>query len=162
MAQMWNYGTAPATSTPVQADPYQAGLLQILPDITAGISGSQQGQFNGPRGVAVAPDGTIYVADTGNNRIVHYAADLSKVINSWGTFADVLKGAAPAGTSTNPGVLRSGKMARCMWPIPSISASKNWPDGTFIKMWGYFGQAEKPEAFWGPRGLAFDQQAGCL
>ena len=25
-------------------------------------------------------------------------------------------------------------------------------------MWGYFGQAEKPEAFWGPRGLAFDSQ----
>jgi DNA-binding beta-propeller fold protein YncE len=29
-------------------------------------------------------------------------------------------------------------------------------DGKFIKMWGYFGQAEKPEAFWGPRGLAVD------
>ncbi|HEX7556156.1 MAG TPA: NHL repeat-containing protein [Leptolinea sp.] len=25
-------------------------------------------------------------------------------------------------------------------------------------MWGYFGQAEKPEAFWGPRGLAVDKK----
>ncbi len=24
-------------------------------------------------------------------------------------------------------------------------------------MWGYFGQAEKPDAFWGPRGLAVDK-----
>ena len=30
-------------------------------------------------------------------------------------------------------------------------------DGKFIKMWGYFGQGEKPEAFWGPRGLAVDK-----
>jgi sugar lactone lactonase YvrE len=29
-------------------------------------------------------------------------------------------------------------------------------DGQFIKTWGYFGQAEKPEAFWGPRGIAVD------
>jgi DNA-binding beta-propeller fold protein YncE len=25
-------------------------------------------------------------------------------------------------------------------------------------MWGYFGQAEKPEGFWGPRGLAVDSK----
>ena len=28
--------------------------------------------------------------------------------------------------------------------------------GEFIKMWGYFGQAETPEAFWGPRDVAID------
>jgi DNA-binding beta-propeller fold protein YncE len=32
------------------------------------------------------------------------------------------------------------------------------PDGKFIKMWGYFGQGEKPEAFWGPRGIVVDEK----
>jgi DNA-binding beta-propeller fold protein YncE len=30
------------------------------------------------------------------------------------------------------------------------------PTGEFVKMWGYFGQAEAPEAFWGPRAIAVD------
>jgi len=159
MAQMWNYGTAPATSTTVQTDPYQAGLLQIQPDLAAGTTGSLEGQVNGPRGLAVAPDGTIYVADTGNNRIVHYSADLSKVINSWGTFADVLKGSAPAGTFNQPwGVVVGKDGSVYVADTFNFRIQKFTSDGTFVKMWGYFGQAEKPDAFWGPRGLAFDQQ----
>jgi DNA-binding beta-propeller fold protein YncE len=30
----------------------------------------------GPRGVAVAPDGTVWVTDTGNHRVMHYDAEL--------------------------------------------------------------------------------------
>jgi DNA-binding beta-propeller fold protein YncE len=29
-------------------------------------------------------------------------------------------------------------------------------DGKFLTTWGYFGQAEQPEAFWGPRDVAVD------
>jgi DNA-binding beta-propeller fold protein YncE len=31
--------------------------------------GSANGQMNGPRGISVAGDSTIYVADSGNNRV---------------------------------------------------------------------------------------------
>ncbi len=31
-------------------------------------------------------------------------------------------------------------------------------DGQFVKMWGFFGQGVAPEAFWGPRDLAFDSK----
>ena len=30
--------------------------------------------------------------------------------------------------------------------------------GEFLSMWGYFGQGEQPEAFWGPRDVAVDSK----
>ncbi len=43
----------------------------------------------GPRGIAVAPDGTIWVTDTGNERVLHLSADL-KPLGAFGT-----KGSGP-------------------------------------------------------------------
>jgi len=31
-------------------------------------------------------------------------------------------------------------------------------NGTFVKMWGIFGQGETPDAFWGPRAIVVDSQ----
>lgn len=36
-----------------------------------GTKGSGQGQFSQPLGIAATPDGDVYVADAGNNRVVH-------------------------------------------------------------------------------------------
>lgn len=40
-----------------------------------GSSGSGEGQFHGPEGVAFTPDGYIYVVDTGNNRVQKFTPD---------------------------------------------------------------------------------------
>jgi DNA-binding beta-propeller fold protein YncE len=37
--------------------------------VAFGSAGSGNGQFSGPRGVAFSASGTLYVADTGNNRV---------------------------------------------------------------------------------------------
>ncbi len=156
VAQMWKYGVA-AAAQPAKTDPYAAGKITLAPSLVVGTTGAAVGQLNAPRQVAFASDGTFYVADSRNNRIQHFSVDGAKVINQWGTFADVSKGSAPGGTLYEPWGIAVG-------PDGSVYVADTWnnriqkftADGKFVSMWGYFGEAEKPEAFWGPRGLAFD------
>jgi uncharacterized protein YjiS (DUF1127 family) len=48
-----------------------------------GTSGSGIGELNAPQGIDVALDGTIYIADTGNHRILVYSAEGS-YLQTWG------------------------------------------------------------------------------
>ena len=158
IAMMWNYGASPTITQTGSGDPYEKGMIQLAYDQIIGSVGSNPGQFNAPRGIAVAKDGTLYVADSRNNRVQHLTAD-GQVLQSWGTFADVSAGAAPGGTFYEPWGVAVG-------PDGSVYVTDTWnhrvekftADGQFITMWGYFGQAEQPEAFWGPRGIAVDSQ----
>lgn len=154
VAELWNYGT---TAAPVEADPFEKLKANLTPDHVYGSTGSEPGQFNQPRGIAVAPDDSIYVCDTENSRIEHLDAD-GNVIKVWGTFADIASGPAPGGTLNKPWGIGVG-------PDGSVFVADTWnhriekftADGEFVKMWGYFGQAEAPDAFWGPRDVAVDQ-----
>jgi DNA-binding beta-propeller fold protein YncE len=49
-----------------------------------GPIGSAPGQFYGPRSIAVAPNGRVFVADTGNKRIEVFTAH-GKFLFTWGT-----------------------------------------------------------------------------
>ena len=55
------------------ADFYNDRVQKFMPDgtfLTAfGTAGDGPGEFNHPIAVAVAPDGAVYVADYGNNRV---------------------------------------------------------------------------------------------
>jgi uncharacterized protein (TIGR03663 family) len=152
---IWNYGTVPAAAAPA-VDPYAAKAVSLTPDRFFGQGGTGDGQFNGPRGIALAPDGSIYVVDSGNNRIQHFSAE-GQWLSSWGTFASVDQGEAPGGTFNQPFGIAVG-------PDGSVYVADTWnyriqkftADGKFVTMWGVSGQAETPDAFWGPRGLAID------
>ncbi len=161
VAQIWNYGVGPSAEE-VVADPYEGKETTLTADVILGSKGTEPGQFNRPRDLEVAPDGSIYIADTENHRIQHLAPDGS-VLHIWGSFADIALGAAPGGTFNQPWGIGLG-------PDGSVYVADTWnhriqkfsAQGEFIKMWGYFGQAETPDAFWGPRDVVVDQQGRVL
>lgn len=156
VAQIWNYGTSPVEQ--VVSDPYAEGRLDLQADAIIGSAGSEPGQFQAPRGIALAPDGSLYVADSRNHRIQHLAADGS-VIQVWGSFADANAGDALGGTFNEPwGVAVAHDGSVYVADTWNNRIQKFTADGEFVQMWGYFGQAETPDAFWGPRGLAVDSQ----
>jgi sugar lactone lactonase YvrE len=156
-SQLWDYGSTSST-VPVQADPYEGKQVTLSSDITFGVAGTQPGQFQNPRDIAIAPDGSLYITDTSNNRIQHLAADGS-VLQVWGTFADISKGSAPGGTFYEPWGIAVGLDG-------SVFIADTWnhriqkftSDGKFVNMWGYFGQADTPFAIWGPRDIAIDSK----
>jgi DNA-binding beta-propeller fold protein YncE len=107
--------------------------------------------------LAVAEDGSLYIVDSDNHRIQHLSPD-GHVLHVWGEFGDVNAGNAPGGTFNQPWGISLG-------PDGSVYIADTWnhriqkftPEGEFIRMWGFFGQAEQPAAFWGPRDTAVDQ-----
>ncbi len=131
-------------------------MIELPAAATFGMVGTEPGQFQRPRDVAVAPDGTIYVSDTENFRIQHLTPQ-GEVLQVWGSFGDTTAGDAPGGTFNQPWGI-------AVAPDGSVYVADTWnhriqkfsAEGEFLQMWGYFGQAETPEAFWGPRDVAVD------
>jgi DNA-binding beta-propeller fold protein YncE len=113
--------------------------------------------LNLPRSLAAAPDGTLYVADSSNHRILHLSTE-GDVLHSWGSFGAIQNQSPPPGGSFNePWGIAVG-------PEGNIFVADTWnhriqkfsPEGEFLTSWGYFGQRETPEAFWGPRDIVID------
>jgi DNA-binding beta-propeller fold protein YncE len=155
LAQLWDYGST-ASAEPLLTDPYEGKEISLSSDEVIGTAGTELGQFQNPRDVAIAQDGSLYISDTSNNRIQHLAADGS-VLQVWGSYADISKGSAPGGTFFEPWGIAVGLDG-------SVFAADTWnhriqkftSDGKFVNMWGYFGQADTPFAIWGPRDIAID------
>jgi DNA-binding beta-propeller fold protein YncE len=153
-AQIWNYGAVPVPAA--EDDPYKDGVIQLNADSIFGTAGAEPGQLSTPRGLAVAPDASIYVADSRNHRIQHFTSE-GELIKAWGTFADASQQDAPGGTFNEPWGVAVG-------PDGSVYVSDTWnhrvqkfaDDGKFVAMWGQYGGSEATNTFWGPRGIAVD------
>jgi predicted membrane-bound mannosyltransferase/sugar lactone lactonase YvrE len=151
---IWGFETS--TSQVTITDPYESVTRQIAPDLVIGRSGSESLQFQSPRSIAVAPDGSIYVADSRNNRIQHLTAS-GEFINTWGRFSDMNQEDAPGGTFNEPwGVAVAPNGNVYVVDTWNYRVQKFSADGEFISMWGTNGFGDTPSAFYGPRGIAVD------
>jgi DNA-binding beta-propeller fold protein YncE len=156
-ARVWNLGASPAELDEVLvADPYEGKGTSLIADRII----KTEGEFNTPRNLAVAADGSLYLADTGNHRIIHMTIE-GNTLATWGSFADgaAIEGDAPAGTFYEPWSIAVGTDG-------SVFVADTWnhriqkftPDGRFLLQWGSFGQGENATAFWGPRDIAIDDK----
>jgi predicted membrane-bound mannosyltransferase/DNA-binding beta-propeller fold protein YncE len=158
VSMIWEYGAAPVVLEP-EVDPYEANTLQIEADRI--IYGDDQFQFDSPRDIAFAPDGSFYVADSRNHRILHFNQDgiLLNAFGAYGASDYTTQVMAPEGFFNEAWGLAVG-------PDGSVFVADTWnnriqkftAEGEFVTMWGQFGAAETRYHFWGPRGVAVDQQ----
>jgi uncharacterized protein (TIGR03663 family) len=152
-SQIWNYGVGPSEAVEVQ-DPTEGKIIALDADLAIDVNLNQELSFNAPRTLAFARNGTLYVADTLNHRILHLN-DQGRILQQWGSFADGIASPAPLGSFNEPWGVAVG-------PDGSVYVADTWnhrvqkftATGSPINTWGFYGQAEAPDAFYGPRGIA--------
>jgi len=111
-----------------------------------------------PRGIDIAPDGSIYVADTRNNQIKHFSPN-GTLIKAWGSYGNVADGNtnAAGGTFNEPwDVAVSNDEIVYVTDTWNHRIQKFTSDGQFLSMWGYFGIDNSSLAYYGPRGITVD------
>lgn len=109
-----------------------------------GTTGAEPGQFRGPAGVAVGPDGSVYVSDHYNHRVQRFAAD-GRYLSGWPVGDGV---AAPFGIAVD---------ARARVYTTDLDASRVavWSsDGAPLATWGARGHG--PGQMIEPWGIAVD------
>lgn len=153
---IWGIGDSAYLPDDVSAgDPFQDKLLGLTADA---VIGSGTGGLQVPRGIAVAADGSLYVADSTNHRVLHLSPE-GEVLHSWGGFGDAAQGSAPEGTFNEPWGIALG-------PDGSVYVADTWnhriqkftADGQFLKTWGKFGLANQSDEMWGPRAIVVDRE----
>jgi predicted membrane-bound mannosyltransferase/streptogramin lyase len=156
--QTWKYGVVPSQQT-TQVDPYQGKTITL--NASAIIDSTKLSlPMNAPRSLAAAPDGSIYVADSRNNRILHFDPS-GTLINQWGTTS----GNDPShpNSSAKPSTFNE-PWGVAVGPDGSVYVTDTWNNriqkfnasGQFIKMW--IAAAQPTDVFYGPRGIAVDAQ----
>lgn len=123
-------------------------------------SGAGRGQFNQPRGIAVAADGTVYVVDMGNTRVERFG-ETGEFVGIWGA-----ESGGPAFTKTQSGL---GPTGIAVGADGLIYVADTWGHrivvldqaGTMVREFGSFGDTEdapaaaaQPGLFFGPRAVA--------
>lgn len=155
-AQIWQYGVGPTVlDTQPPIDPYADSRQTLTASAVFGSQGQGDGQFDGPRGVAVAQNGDIYVADSRNHRIQVFDA------NGQFKLAFGVLGKIDDGTGLNGGTFNE-PWGVAVGPDGSVYVADTWnhriqkftANGEFITMWGRFGQDGGLDAFYGPRAVA--------
>ncbi|HEY73950.1 MAG: hypothetical protein B6I35_13355 [Anaerolineaceae bacterium 4572_32.2] len=163
-AQMWDLGTIVPTEIG-PTDPYAEGWQELAARQVFGSEGAAPGQFQMPRDVAVGPDGSVYVVDSGNDRIQKFTPD-GEFVAAWGRESSV-----DMESGTPQGFLEPWGVDVASDGVPPSAAgiyvADTWnhriqkldQEGNLTAFWGLFGQYGLDDplgrgAFYGPRDVA--------
>lgn len=163
-AQIWNYGVGPVESAADVVDPTEGKTFAFEADLVINSNQIQPVPMNAPRSLAFARDGSFYVADSLNHRILHLDPS-GQLLGSWGTvspgcpYPGSPPDNIPPGTFCEPWGVAVG-------PDGSVYVTDTWNHrvqkfsaaGRPLLEWGIFGQGETLDALYGPRGIAVDAQ----
>jgi uncharacterized protein (TIGR03663 family) len=166
--QLWDFGAVPPEAIELPPDPYAEAYVELGAEQVWGTVGTELAQFNHPRGVAVGPEGNVYVVDSDNSRVQVFAADGS-FLREWGSNCNL---AAATGCTDPEG---NGQFQE-PWGIAvadngRVYVADTWnhriqmfdADGTFLGKWGTYGQTTTASALlYGPRDLAVDSKGRLL
>jgi DNA-binding beta-propeller fold protein YncE len=178
--QIWDLNVTPlAAASNAQEEIVRSRTIELS------AVGSYSGQYGSlslvtPRTVAVAPDGSQVIADSGNHRIVVLDAN-GDFVREMGGLCRLSEGTAggcvdPDGAG--PLELGDGQLNE-PWGVTVDSQGQTYvadtwngriqvfgPDGAFLRKWGYFnttnGELGDPLALFGPRGLTIDLSGNLL
>lgn len=161
-AQMWQLNNPASLQMIEITDPYAENMISRQPDLFIGREGNLAGDLKSPKGLDVYSDGSIFIADTNNNRIQHFSPT-GELLNMWGTYANILVEEAPGGTLNQPWDVAISKDGSA-FVVDTFNHRivKFSGDGQFIKMIGIFAQGNGPDTLWGPRGIAIDLKNNIL
>lgn len=155
-ALIWDYGVAPKTLEEAAAvDPYAQGTVDLAAGQIIGSPGTAIGEFQAPRGLAVGPADALFVADTGNHRIVRLSPE-GEPVATWGRFG-ASEESAPVPLFNEPWGLAAA-------PDGSLYVADTWnhrvqhlsAEGEALGAFGTYGQGEDLQSLWGPRDVAVD------
>ena len=116
-----------------------------------GSPGVGDGQLRDPKGIAVAPDGSVYIAEAGNKRMQRFGSSGQAELK-WGTpgsgEGEFNSDWGPWGVAVDNG---GNVFVADMWNHRIQKFDKS---GQFTARWG--SQGAGPGEFFGPRGIALD------
>jgi DNA-binding beta-propeller fold protein YncE len=110
-----------------------------------GSQGTGDGQFDSPEGIAVDSSGSVYVADSDNNRVQKFSSD-GTFITKWGS-----SGTADGQFGGPEGIAVDSSGSVYVADRGNDRVQKFDSDGTFITKWGSSGTADGQ--FGGPYGI---------
>lgn len=143
-SELWDFGTSAIHYEPPPV-PYAANELTLTAAQSFGSGGD--GQLNAPRNVAVGLDGNVYVADSGNNRIVVFGPD-GQFVRAWGS-----AGSGPS-QFNEPWGLAVDKEYVYVADTWNYRIQKFTLTGDLVQMFGSGGASADPNVYFGPRAIA--------
>ena len=158
-AMIWDVGTSAITlPESTFGDPYIEAFQERSAAVVIASDETEIGQLSSPRSIASAPDGSMFLVDSGNSRVLHLDSE-GGLIDQWGMLGQSTEEkVAPLGTFFEPWGI-------AVAPDGSVYVADTWnhriqhftAQGEFLDRIGPNNE-QGERIFWGPRALAIDSQ----